>query len=80
MEELARRGAHAVQPLAELLEDPSVDDAQAAWIAGFADAAVVGSALVGKIELAKGKSEKVRQAGAFVARLKRALRHASKSK
>ena len=54
--------------------------AQAAWIAGFADAAVVGSALVGKIELAKGKSEKVRQAGAFVARLKRALRHASKSK
>lgn len=47
---------------------------QAAWIAGFADAAVVGSALVEKIEHAKGNNEKAKQAGAFVAQLKRAMR------
>jgi len=52
---------------------------QAAWIAGFADAAVVGSALVEKIEHAKGNNEKARQAGAFVAQLKRAMRQAGKS-
>ncbi len=52
---------------------------QAAWIAGFADAAVVGSALVEKIEHAKGNSEKAMQAGAFVAQLKRAMRRAGKS-
>jgi tryptophan synthase alpha chain len=49
---------------------------QAAWIAGFADAAVVGSALVEKIEHAKGNSEKAKQAGNFVAQLKRAMRRA----
>ncbi|HYA30826.1 MAG TPA: tryptophan synthase subunit alpha [Acidobacteriota bacterium] len=53
---------------------------QAAWIAGFADAAVVGSALVEKIEHAKGKREKAKQAGAFVAQLKRAMRQVSKVK
>ena len=53
---------------------------QAAWIAGFADAAVVGSALVEKIEKTKGNDEKARQAGAFVARLKRAMRQVRKTK
>jgi len=52
---------------------------QAAWIAGFADAAVVGSALVEKIEHARGNNEKAKQAGAFVARLKRAMRQAGKT-
>ena len=52
---------------------------QAAWIASFADAAVVGSALVERIEKAKGSSNKARQAGAFVARLKRSLKHAARS-
>ncbi len=51
---------------------------QAAWIAGFADAAVVGSALVEKIEHAKGNNEKAKQAGAFVAQLKRAMRRVGK--
>jgi tryptophan synthase alpha chain len=52
---------------------------QAAWIAGFADAAVVGSALVERIERAAGGEEKARQAGAFVAQLKRAMNRATKS-
>jgi len=52
---------------------------QAAWIAGFADAAVVGSALVEKIEHAKGNNQKAKQAGAFVAQLKRAMRQAGKT-
>ena len=51
---------------------------QAAWIAGLADAAVVGSALVAKIERAAGSAEKVRQAGAFIAQLKRAMRQVRK--
>jgi tryptophan synthase alpha chain len=46
---------------------------QAAWIASFADAAVVGSALVERIEKAKGSAEKARSAGTFVAELKRAI-------
>jgi tryptophan synthase alpha chain len=46
---------------------------QAAWIGRFADAAVVGSALVEKIEKTKSKPAKAAQAGAFVARLKRAM-------
>ncbi|MGH7816261.1 MAG: tryptophan synthase subunit alpha [Candidatus Binatia bacterium] len=53
---------------------------QAAWIAGFADAAVVGSALVEKIERAKGNDEKAKQAGAFVAQLKRAMGQVSQTK
>lgn len=52
--------------------------AQAAWIAGFADAAVVGSALVARIEEAQGNIEKVRRAGAFVAKLKRAMKRVAK--
>lgn len=51
---------------------------QAAWIAAFADAAVVGSALVEKIARAESKSAKVKQAGIFTARLKRAMRQANK--
>ena len=47
---------------------------QASWIAGLADAAVVGSALVEKIEKAKGSTEKAQGAGRFVAQLKRAMR------
>jgi tryptophan synthase alpha chain len=46
---------------------------QAAWIAAFADAAVVGSALVEKIEKAKA-AHKARCAGAFVAQLKAAIK------
>ena len=51
---------------------------QAARIAELADAAVVGSALVETIEKAKGSAEKARQAGAFVAHLKRAVRQVRK--
>lgn len=54
--------------------------AQAAWIAQFADAAVVGSALVGRIEKARSKQEKVRQAERFVGQLKRAVRHAKRQR
>jgi tryptophan synthase alpha chain len=53
---------------------------QAAWIAGFADAAVVGSALVEKIEKTKGSEAKAKQAGAFIGRLKTAIRHAGRSR
>ncbi len=52
--------------------------AQAAWIAQFADAAVVGSALVAIIEKAKTGAQKVRRAGLFVARLKRAMKRIKK--
>jgi tryptophan synthase alpha chain len=52
---------------------------QAAWVAGFADAVVVGSALVETIESAKGTRQKAEHAGAFVARLKSAMRRATKS-
>jgi tryptophan synthase alpha chain len=51
---------------------------QAAWIAEFADAAVVGSALVQRIEQGKSKSAKVRQAREFVAQLRRAMKRARK--
>lgn len=53
---------------------------QAAWIAGFADAAVVGSALVEIIERAKGSSTKAQAAAAFVAKLKRGMKQAGKSR
>jgi tryptophan synthase alpha chain len=49
---------------------------QAAWIAGFADAAVVGSALVERIERTKGSEAKAKEAGAFIGQLKTAIRHA----
>jgi len=53
---------------------------QAAWIARFADAAVVGSALVATIEKAKTNSEKARRAGLFVGRLKRAMKRIKNNK
>jgi tryptophan synthase alpha chain len=53
---------------------------QAAWIASFADAAVVGSALVERIEKAKGSAEKARSAGAFVSEIKRAIKQVAKKK
>jgi len=53
---------------------------QAAWIASFADAAVVGSALIQVIEGTAGKRDKIKQAGAFVASLKRAVKRASPRK
>lgn len=46
---------------------------QAAWIASFADAAVVGSALIEVMERADQNQEKVERAGTLVARLKRAM-------
>lgn len=51
---------------------------QAAWIAGFADAAVVGSALVETIERARGSAAKAKAAAAFVTKLKRGIIQASK--
>lgn len=53
---------------------------QAAWISGFADAAVVGSALVQIIETAKNNKQKAERAGRFVARLKKAMRAARNSR
>lgn len=53
--------------------------AQAAWIAQFADAAVVGSALVDKIEKARSKAAKAAGAAAFVADLKQAMKRAAKT-
>lgn len=53
---------------------------QAAWIASFADAVVVGSALIQVMERARGGREKVRRAGAFAARLKRAIRKVRKKR
>jgi tryptophan synthase alpha chain len=47
--------------------------AQAAWVGHFADAAVVGSALIDRLEKAKGNSEKARCAASFMASLKRAM-------
>jgi tryptophan synthase alpha chain len=52
--------------------------AQAAWIASFADAAVVGSALINVMEGAGSKREKAARAGHFVARLKRAMKRVVK--
>jgi tryptophan synthase alpha chain len=52
---------------------------QAAWIASFADAAVVGSALIGAIERERKKSRKVEKAGRFIAGLKRAMNGGLKS-
>ncbi|MFQ5682194.1 MAG: tryptophan synthase subunit alpha [Candidatus Binatia bacterium] len=53
---------------------------QAARVASFADAAVVGSALIEIVKRAKKTQEKVRRAGAFVARLKRAMKQVSKAR
>ena len=51
---------------------------QAAWIASFADAAVVGSALIEAMEKADQNQEKVKRAGLFVGRLKRAMKGVAK--
>lgn len=53
---------------------------QAAWIAGFADAVVVGSALVETIEKAPEGAAKAGHAAEFVASLKRAVSTATKRK
>jgi tryptophan synthase alpha chain len=50
----------------------------AARIAAFADAAVVGSALIDVIERAGRNGRKASQAGAFVARLKRGIKGAKR--
>ncbi|HEY7163590.1 MAG TPA: tryptophan synthase subunit alpha [Candidatus Binatia bacterium] len=51
---------------------------QAAAVAEFADAAVVGSALVAAIEQAQGKTAKAQRAGEFVADLKKAIKAAAR--
>jgi tryptophan synthase alpha chain len=51
---------------------------QAAWIGGFADAAVVGSALVETIERTRGNDAKARRAGFLAARFKRAMKQVRK--
>jgi tryptophan synthase alpha chain len=51
---------------------------QAARIAKFADAAVVGSALIQALEKAKGNAEKPKRAGTFVAQMKRAIERVRK--
>ncbi len=51
---------------------------QAARIASFADAAVVGSALIDVMERAGRNGEKVRRARTFAARLKRAMKRVAK--
>jgi tryptophan synthase alpha chain len=47
---------------------------QAAWIVEFADAVVIGSALVETIERASGSLAKAQAAGDFVAKIKRAMK------
>jgi tryptophan synthase alpha chain len=47
---------------------------QAAWIVEFADAVVIGSALIEAIEHAKGSSAKAKVAGDFVFKIKRAMK------
>lgn len=49
--------------------------AQAAWVASFADAVVVGSALIDIIDKTGRKQEKTKRAGKFIATLKRAIRN-----
>ncbi len=51
---------------------------QAAWVASFADAVVVGSALINIMEKARRREDKVKRAAAFVASLKRAVNSVSK--
>lgn len=49
----------------------------AAWIATFADAVVVGSALIEIMEKEKRNEDKVKEAASFVSRMKRAVREAA---
>jgi tryptophan synthase alpha chain len=51
---------------------------QASWIASFADGVVVASALIDYMDGARRKPERIRRAGQFVARLKRAMNAVSK--
>ncbi len=51
---------------------------QAAWIASFADAVIVGSALINLMESEKRRSDKVKRAAAFMTSLKRAMNRVSK--
>lgn len=53
--------------------------AQAAAIAKFADAAIVGSSLIGAMEKVARKSEKTKVAGAFIGRMKQAIRRVRKN-
>lgn len=46
---------------------------QAAWVASFADAVVVGSALIDAMEKAKRREDKAKGAAVFIAGLKRAM-------
>ena len=46
---------------------------QAAWVASFADAVVVGSALIDVMQKAKRREDKAKKAAAFIAGLKRAM-------
>jgi tryptophan synthase alpha chain len=52
---------------------------QAAWIASFADAVVVGSALIEVVEKVDRNREKVKRAGSFVAHLKRAMKRVTQT-
>ena len=47
---------------------------QAAWIVEFADAVVIGSALVQTIERTSGRLAKAHAAGDFVSKIKRAMK------
>jgi tryptophan synthase alpha chain len=51
---------------------------QAAWIASFADAVVVASALINTMEAVQKKEEKLTRASQFVERLKRAMNKVSR--
>ncbi len=53
---------------------------QAAWVASFADAVVVGSALINVMEKVRRREDKVKRAAAFMASLKRAMNRVSKKR
>ena len=53
---------------------------QAAWVASFADAVVVGSALINVMEKVRRREDKVKRAAAFMASLKRAMNRVSKNR
>jgi tryptophan synthase alpha chain len=52
---------------------------QAAWIVEFADAVVIGSALVQTIERARGRLAKAQAAGDFVSKIKRAMKRSRRN-
>lgn len=52
---------------------------QAAWISEFADAAVIGSALVQAIERASGSTAKAEAARDFIAKIKRAMKRSRRN-